>query len=408
MNDAVWMGRDWRIPVALLFGVAALRWLPYLLWGPQFLMDDWLLARNAQQLGAWHTASGLPTRPGSHLVYAATFGLTQSPRLLLALLGATNVAIAFCLWRIAGRWVASAVAIMLAVGWLILPVHTATDYWLSTLPTTIALLLLLVGALLTAHAYATGRSAFLGGMLIVSSVAIYELMLGLAIAAVFAIPILERRSLRRVQAAAVITGIAGAAGWIATHAVYGIQRGLDFEGVWRLNFQLGPVTRWSALVLLASTSSLVVLLAVAYSRERSRRAWMPGRLALAGVAMMVLGLLPALRFPWAVDGLGDRINVVAAIGTAVVWTALIHALPTSKGRKVAALSIALLALASGTSRVMDYREAGRAGKVWLKEPVHTPFPSARNNVYAFCCDGSEVQPHLSAAAAARELAAQSE
>lgn len=155
--------------------IAAVKYVPFVLAGPGFLMDDWLFARNAFFNGAWVApVGGLTTRPGSYVAFAATFGLTQSPKILLAILALLNALTAVVIFAALRRWLAEWQAAVAAGAWLAIPSHTATDYWMSALVGPLSLLLLAGGVWAYGEAYHSNRGLILPGVLLVASVAVYE------------------------------------------------------------------------------------------------------------------------------------------------------------------------------------------------------------------------------------------
>lgn len=120
-------------------------------------------------------------------------------------------------------------------------------------------------------------------------------------------------------------GIVAVAFWIAAQAVYQVRGRLDPALIWRLNFGLGiSHSPWYDHLAAFSTLGIGLVLAVAIYRERRGCHWLPGRLLLVGLTLLVMGIAPAVGFPFTIEGFGDRVNVAGALGFDGVTTAAVQ------------------------------------------------------------------------------------
>ena len=385
--------------LSALVAIAAAKYVPFIVAGPELLMDDWLFVRNALFDGAWEApAGGLTTRPGSYVAYVATFGVTQNPRILLAILSVVNAVTALTILMAFRRWLPEWQAAVAAGAWLAIPSHTATDYWMSAFVGPLSLLLLTGGAWAYGEAYHSKRGLILPGLMLVASVAVYEISILLAVVILFAVPRLESRRIRWRPTLAILFGIVAVAIWIAGQAVYQVRGRLDPAVIWRLNFGLGVShSPWYEYLGILATLGIGVALAVAIYRERKGCRWLPGRLILVGLVLLAMGVTPAISFPFSIEGFGDRVNVAGAIGAGLVWTGVLSALPDG-WLPVRAGGIAFLlavSLAQGFAMMNVYVDSGREARAWaLRHAGSTTqtvrsqdLPASRQGVFGLCCDG---------------------
>lgn len=389
-DDVELMTGGWRESwtVAALALVALVRWGPFLASRPGFLMDDWLFADRARSLGAWETAgAGLSTRPGSRVVYALTFGLTQEPVVLALVLAVCGFLIAVMLWRVALRWMSGGLAAGTACLWLALPTHSALDYWASAIPIAVSMVLFLGGVLNLSVAYRCNRSTVPAAILMVGSVATYELTICLAGLALIFVPLMERRSIRWPSVIMTSGGMAMVAWWIASQAVYRGSRWLDVAALMRLNAMVTPDRPWASFVGWSVVAGCVAMLGLGWSRERSGRPWVPGRLGLVGLILMVAGGLPVARFPWQVAGFGDRVNSATSVGAAVMIVGgLLAVYPIVVARIGIAVLLVTVMVAGSLERSDAYVTAAEAGRAWLGSHPGAPLPAlGTDGVYPFCC-----------------------
>lgn len=380
-----------RMTCAVLVGLGLVKFVPYLTAGPGFLIDDWRFAYNVQSEGTWAVAhtGGATVRPGSFVAYALMFGASQSPVVLAGILATLNVAFAVVLYLVMRRWLPEWEATVAAGAWLLVPSHAGSDYWISGFGGTLALLLLGLGVLALIEAYKHDTSMMLPGVLIVTSVAVYELSILFAVVSLVAVPLLERKQIRWAPTLAAMGGIGVAGLVILAQTPYASRSWLDLPGVWALTFDLGQSGAIGTLVVGVISAGVLGVLARSWWRERRRVSSGPGRRLLVGLTLMGLGIAPALRFPLGIGGMGDRVNVAAAVGAGIVLAALLASVPR-RGLMVAVVSVP--SLIGGYTVMGDYVAAGDDGRAWIAQHRHggivdeADLPEPRGGVFSLCCD----------------------
>lgn len=356
MFDAA-AGSPWRVGwrTGVLVAVGVIIALPYLVLGPNFLLDDWIFVRNRHFDGAVSTATTgvawLSTaRPGAWATYTAVFGLLgEHPAAIYVVQSAVNISIALALYALLKRFFPTGLAFSAALVWLFLPTHSATDHWGSALNIGVAVLLLLVGLGWLTDAVRNGRSWVVAGCALVGGALCYEAVLPAAfLAAAVAAWLVRGRPAFR--SALLLVGWTGAAG--AWMLAFTPKPALD--GVFDLTAL--PAAHFGATAVggAAWPAGLAVLLGslLAIARGDAER-----RLVLAGLAFIVVGVLAWARFPIVLIGIGDRANAVSALGAAMVWTAALH---TLSARRVFAgiVVVAAVMLPVRHDRDLDYHWAG--------------------------------------------------
>lgn len=304
--------------------------MPYALLGPGFVLDDWFALANARFDGWWMAAGREQwlARPGAGAAYALVFGLIGRRPLAVYAVSVALVVVAAVLLRrlLVATGVRRGVALAVALVWLALPNHGSLAYWPSAVNITLALVLLLGGLL--ALAAAATRWAVLAPLLLAASVLCYEATGPVAVAGVLA---LFRRGGRGGwrRAWPSLAAMAAAGAWMVVF-FHPAKRGID---EWAdLTLALPAHAGWGVLSprWLATVGGLafvvgVVLVTVAAVRRPSLSVGV-GReahwLVLGGIAVVVLGTLPFVRYFYAPLGAGDRVNVVASVGSAMAWTGL--------------------------------------------------------------------------------------
>ena len=127
---------------------------------------------------------------------------------------------------------------------------------------------------------------------------------------------------------------------------------------------------------------------------------------VAGLALIVLGVVPFVRYFYAPLGAGDRFNVVSALGGALIWAAVVdvahrHRRPIGLGALAALLGFGLVARADRvqlwSAAAADARAMQAAAVDQVPDPtgevVVGPPAVQVDNVAAFL-DRSNVQPAL--------------
>lgn len=377
------------------------------------MLDDWFALANACFDGWWLAAGAeqWQARPGAGAVYAAIFGLVgRHPLVALGVQVVLVAVTAVLLRRLLARFVAPATAWAVAGLWLVIPNHGSLLLWTSAVNITVALALLLAGLLLLA-----GERPAPAALLLALSVLCYEATAPAGLAGALAVPWLQGRSARR-SLAWTLAAIVPAGAWMVAFfhpAKRGVRETADLalvpgahlgEGV----FPPGP----AAMVL--GTVAFVVLALLALEAVRAGRASTEAGLAGAGVAVIVLGTLPFVRYFYAPLGGGDRVNVVAGVGTALVWAGLGTWLWVRLPRSAVLAASAVVVVAMGWASVQrswSWADAVDDGERTLAAvrprlapgvTVAVPAPPVRRNVAAFL-DASNIAGAVQLEAGTRDV-----
>ena len=308
--------------------LAALAGLPSLVWtihGAGFLSDDWPVLATVRNEGflrsLWTFSFSAPARPGAGLYYstsAALFGL--HPALYGVLLTGLNVIVALELAALAGRLLPHRLAVLTALFWVVLPNRGSTRLWLVLAPDMLALALLLGAALCLTRDRVLRATA-----LLVVATLCYEAVLPLGLAMIVVWAGLEyRHRLRPALASAAPVLVAGALIFVKSPKRVGERA--PFAN-WRtlLPAQLGRGTFGAAPIAIVGGGLILVLTALAVVRV-TVPGFRPGRrprhlYLLIGHLVILLGAASFLfaGFPFATEGVFDRGNLVADLGTALVF-----------------------------------------------------------------------------------------
>lgn len=408
-----------RGQVLLLVGAAVAVTAWYLLLGTGFVLDDWYTLGNARVDGAWAAAGEdqRVARPGAWVLYALVFGVVgEDAAVVVVLLGVVSLLTALLLARLLTRFVPSAVATAVALAWLVLPNHTSLEVWASAVNIAVAVLALVGGLVLVAglepdgersgpgRARLVGASAALG-----VGVLCYEAVAPAALAGALALPWLRAGRPRWRATMVAATGPVLAMGWILAnwHPAKDVKGWVDASQAvgghlgWGI-VPAGPAADLATVVGLAGSVAAAVV--VVRGRSTAPRAtW----LVLAGWAVVVLGVVPFLRYLYAPLGAGDRFSCVSAIGGAMVWVGLgwwLH------GRRREAAVVAAAALLAGAlvqrahmadlwsragddSRALEAEVRARFPEPPAEPLVFGPAPVQEDNVVAVL-DASNVRGML--------------
>ena len=346
--------------------------VPYALMGANFILDDWWALRNAAFDGAF--AAGGPdqlvARPGAWLIYALEFGLLgRHPLAVYVLQSVLNAGVAVLLFVVLRRFLPYGPAAAAAAVWVVLPNHTSLGRWASTMNIVVSLGLLLLGIHALAAAADRQRRPWLGALLLVGSALCYEATIPAAAVMAVGAPMLRRRRLRPGDVAVVWASLAVVVLWLVTHWHPAKQVGstnVDLSPMFPAHFGWGVLGHGP----LAEVASLVALAGIALSVARvalpsyRRGAGLGERMVLAGLAIIVVGTVPFLRYIYSPLGAGDRVNVVAAVGAALAWTGLGMTLWRTRvaaGRVAVGLGgvvLTVLMIGSGVHRDSLYARAG--------------------------------------------------
>ena len=368
------VGGPWRWGLAGVVALAVVVHLPYAVEGPTYLLDDYytLWFRHSRGLLGTAGPGQLSARPGAWVSYLVEFGvLGHHPLAGYVLLAALDVVAAGLLYRALVRLVPVEVAGFAAVLWVLLADHSTLDHWLSTINIALGLCLFLAGierlaAAMTSPPTFRGssrvppdRSLIGATLLLVGSGLCYEATLAVSALALLAVPRICRRPVwtRRTalaEAALVATGV-----WMLVHSRHQLGGGsFDYRSL--------PMSLFGTGVLHAEPVGAVlvvltlVVIGVSAAREWRRSGDLGSHLVVAGLVVIVAGTLAFARDPISPLDLGDRVNQVASIGAALVWTGGLIQLGRARwvGR-AAATALLVVAGVGHLARDLDYRDAGR-------------------------------------------------
>jgi hypothetical protein len=366
--------------------------------GPDYVLDDWFTLANGHFDGRWHAlpADLARARPGSAAVYAVVFGVVgRHPLVALVLQTALAAVVAVQLRALAARFLPPATALLLAALWVVLPNHSSLLYWATGSALAAALLLLLLGC----RALTGGRDVA-GALLCAASVLTYEATAPMAAVAVVAVPLLAGRAWRRPLAIGAAVLVPTGA-WVVA-AIPSVKRGLhETAALGQLlpaHVGWGVLPRGPVATAFGLAACVVATLALVEAGRR-RRFDVDSALLVTGAAVIVLGTLPFVRYFYGPLGFGDRVNVVAAVGTAMVWTGLF-------GWTARHVPRALAAVAAGAVVLGFAVAAWQSADAWADaqddaarvlasiRPVHAgdrvvvPRSTMRRNVAAFLDDSN--------------------
>jgi hypothetical protein len=310
--------------------------------GHGFVADDWEWLRNAHfdgplAAGGWWQ---LRSRPGAWLSYFLTFGLVgDHPGVLYFILACLNGAVAAALvWTLTPR-LGLARAAGIAAVWVLIPNHTALYLWDSTLNVQLAVLFTIIGLHLVAKRD-DDRSVWIGVALLTASVLTYEITLGVAGVAI--VLLYWRDGWRRITALLAPVVVAAAYSFLSTaHSLQ--QAALHSKDVLEAEFGTGlgvpdALGKVSIAVLLILAAMSIVRLV----RADVRSQMLDDKLVVAGLVVIALGLLPALKSGSNLQALGDRIDAVASIGVAMMLVGIVA--PVVRRVPTAAVGVGVLLL----------------------------------------------------------------
>ena len=363
-----------RRSIAIIGGLIVVLALPYALAGPNFHADDWVFVRNARFDGVLGAAGPRQVgRPGATLVYGLTFGAIGAHPLAIQL-------VQVLLWIVAAgaalialrRFLVAPTALAVVLVWLLVPTHSTLEHWASTAQALVALALLAIGVAALAHAADNHGPGWLGVVALGAAIACYEVTAGAALAALVAVPLVRRR---RVRWDIVLRGLIVLAiplAWLLSHrTVYTVPRGrLDPTLVLPGNLSLGLAPFGTGGRIVTGIALAGVLVAIArLVRPRLRpESTDAERLAIAGVLVIIVGVVPLVPFATNFIGMDDRLTVVSGVGAAMVWVGVVAMAVRDTGRRhIVALSAVLLLLVAVPLRVGRTRDFVDAGDAAVRE-----------------------------------------
>lgn len=337
------------LAIWLLVGVGIVVALVCAARGPGLYADDWHFVAYRRLEGWAHVVPGwfYRSRPVGGVVMALAFApFADHPVLLYLLVALANLMVALLLFRTLRLWFPVAHALGVALLWLVLPTRTSLRMWPSTLNLTVAVALGLLAVLA-----ARRRGAV---FLALASGWSYS-----AVCPLGAVIVLARRDVSLARRITVSAGFCASFVWSLRYPVWPLNSPrTDLDLLWPAHFGDGLVpgfgTVSSAFVVVA-----VIAVAVRWRRGRSGPA---DSLVPAGLAVVVLGTIPFLRFPqYMVEGMGDRSRVASGIGVAMV---LAGAAGLVRRQEVLIGAACLVFLLVVSSQAADYRRTYEDALTW--------------------------------------------
>lgn len=269
----------------------------------------------------------------------------------------------------------------------------------------IALVLLLAATLLLTRAERAWPSELGAAVLMAASVLCYEAPAPAAAVIAVVFPRLALGRWRWRGSAMSCVAVVAAIGWVLLHfhpSKDSVHVTANLSQLFPAHFGWGvaPQPVLSILVGLLGLAGLVtVLIRAAGTGTRARKFdW----LFVAGVVLIGLGTAPFVRYYYAPLGAGDRVNVVASIGTALCWYSLGRlAWQWRRPVAIAGGGLVLMSMvAAGLVGDRNWHRAAREGRQILAALppesqngtiVVGPRPVQIGNVAAFL-DGSNIEP----------------
>ena len=226
-------------------------------------------------------------------------------------------------------------------------------------------MLLVAGSVLLARAVERDASPWIGIALLAAAPLVYEATLPPALLAAVALPRLlgHRDSWSSVLRRGVPLLAVGTSLVLGSYHLRHDQGWFGFSSIPDALLGQG-IARWMgpSTVLLCTGLLGVVLVVLRPLSPSIRRAIPaePARFVLAGIAVAAAGYAAFARYPINPLGVGDRANVVSAIGGAMVWTGLGWALAPYR-RVLVCSGLAFMAMlgAARVARAADWANAGR-------------------------------------------------
>jgi hypothetical protein len=364
-----------RRSTTIVIGLVVLLALPYGLSGPSFHADDFLFLNNAHFDGVFRAAEGRQLgRPGALLTYDLTFGLLgQHPLAIyffqVGLWIAAAVSVLFAL----RRFLPSATALAVALVWLVVPSHTALEHWASTTQALLALCLLAIGVCAVARAADRGTSGWAGAVALAAAVASYEVTAAMALVTIFAVPWLRQRRIRWGIVARGSIAIGIPLIWASTHRVYTVSSGHIALGLVlpaHLSLGLEPFSTGSRLLTAVALVGVLLALIRILSPRLRGQSTESEVLAVAGLTVIIIGVLPLIAFASNFYGMDDRLTVVSGVGAAMIWVGIVgmaaRAVQTHAATVIATLFLIALVIPVRIQENRDWVDTGRAATVEIR------------------------------------------
>lgn len=342
---------------------------PYFVYGFGYVREEWTFLGDAQAGGAWNAAleSTRRARPLVAALYAAIYGVAENPMAWHLILVGLNAAVAVALFVLLRAWITRDNAFLVSLVWVLLPTHMTLDHWLAATNITLSLLLLLLGLLALTRSVDRCDPGWKAGLLLCGSALFYDAIIPVALVALAVMPMMRRCSPRS---------------WLIRGgvplALIGGYVTIQFRDRGSEPASLIVAVGQNLFYGLSSTDVVQTTLVCAVSigcllvfRDLLRRSAAPhsehvmnsflesSRMVIAGFAVMLVGTTPFLTsgFDAQFSGLGDRMNMIASIGAALVLVGVIRRLaPVRIGAITAILLLALLVVPVRIEHDKDWSE----------------------------------------------------
>ena len=299
---------------------------PHLVAGPSITADDWVWVRNGEFLGWWDAGGSRQVgRPGAFALYAIEFGLGGARPLVHQLVLLVSWALAgVTVLRALRSFVDDRTALLVVLVWLIAPSHIALELWASTAQAWLAVALLATGAHELAAATRAGRGRWLGFVLLAAAGAFYEVAILAAAVVAVAVDVGLGTWRRSTLGWAALVAIPAAAWSVGSATVYSSALpGTEDQWVAHLGGAVGLGLDGERPAIAGVVASVWLVCLVPTVRRRLRGEATPrDGLVVVGAALVVAGVLPALRSYSLPFGMGDRLTAVSSVGAAMTWVAV--------------------------------------------------------------------------------------
>jgi hypothetical protein len=356
---------------------SALPTLVYAAWSPTLMVDDWGFAAAARYIG-FGEYGGNPGRPLASLWYYASFSvLGASPVRHAIVLAVLNAVAGVGVWMAARRLLDHRIAVLATAAWAVLANRGATRLWAATAPSVIALIALLAALLLARRERpSVGRHAAviaIGAACVLT----YEGSAGLAAGVVTLSAWRWRGRARLLALGAGGLTLAATAAWAFSRSPKtGHVAAFENGGRW-ISAQLGTGVLPDTLAVAGIPLLALAAWCAATWALPSFGANAEERVLVVGAGIALLGALPFLAagFPVTTDGIFDRANIYADVGTAVLVAGALgllwRALPARAA--VIAAVVVLAVLAGENARdVRAFHQAGVDGRRLLRTVDEMP------------------------------------
>lgn len=319
--------RPWLAPAGIVALVVA-RSAVYIALGPRLILDDYIHLYGSRFLGVLETSQQSINRPGAWVTQTVLFSVAgQRPLLVFILLSLLNVGAALALYFAVARFFPRPLPFLVAGLWVLMANHSTLTVWAAAGQGVVALALCFCGVNLLS------RGRWIGALILFSaSILSYELAVGLCFVAAVVVgtPLarpLDRtsvvRAVRPWQRAVMVAVLGVVVWWMSRNPLHPLEP-TDFNAwdTWAGHVSSGLVATDNVSTLLLRFLEVAVALGlvacvIAWLRgDRSRRTG--PLLAIAGAAVMGLGLTLVVAVPGGLFGLGNRLYGLSSVGAAMI------------------------------------------------------------------------------------------